>query len=54
MKIKARVQTVSRSQVNFEFGRTQGGMWISGSGTMQRKLKLKKGDKVLITVEKNG
>ena len=49
--INATVESVSRSKINFEFGRTQGSMWISGSGLAARKLKLSKGDKVQIVVK---
>ena len=38
--------------VALEFGRTQASFWLSAKGTVQRKLKLKKGDKVRVTVER--
>ncbi len=51
IKIKATVSSVNRSKITFEFGRTQGSMWISGSGTAARKLRPKVGDPVTVTVK---
>jgi len=52
MKLKAITSEVSKNDVEFEFGRTQADMWISGSGKAQKTLKLKEGDKVEITIKK--
>ncbi len=54
VKIEATVAEVKRSKIIFEFGRTQGNLWISGSGVTARKLKLKPGDKVLVSVKTLG
>ena len=43
---------VYQTDVEIEFGQTQAEMWFSGRGTVQRKLKLKDGDKVKVTIEK--
>lgn len=51
IKGKAEVNTFF-DEVDIEFGRTQGGLYFSSNGTVQRKLKLKDGDKVKVTIEK--
>ncbi len=52
--IKTTVAEVSKSEIMLEFGRTQGSLWISGTGLAARKLKLKKGDKVSVTIKNQG
>jgi len=42
----------SKNKINFEFGRTQAGMWISSKGKAARQLKLKEGNKVEILIRK--
>lgn len=51
-ELKAKVGYIDESQIDFEFGRTQASMDISGSGSAARKLKLKEGDKVTVTITK--
>jgi len=50
-KLKAKA-FVCMDDINFEFGRTQAGMWISRKGKAARKLKLKHGEKVEIIIRK--
>jgi len=50
--LDAKVVDVDSSEINFEFGRVQAWFSISGSGGLQRKLKLKEGDKINLTIEK--
>ncbi len=50
--IKTTVSEVSRNKIRLEFGRTQGGLWITGTGLAARKLKLNVGDKILVTLKK--
>ena len=52
VNLNAEVVSANRSKVEFEFGRVQAKFNMSGSGGIQRKLKLKKGDKVDLTIEK--
>ena len=56
VKIKAKVEhiSISKSKIIFEFGRTQGSLWISGTGVAARKLKLKTGDKIEVTIKSLG
>ena len=51
---KARVAEINRSRIIFEFGRSQVNMDISGSGSAARKLKLKKGTKVSVSLKALG
>ena len=52
--LKARVADVVRRKITFEFGATQVNMDMTGTGIAARKLKLKKGDKVSVTIKKLG
>lgn len=52
--LKARVAEVVRRKITFEFGATQANLDISGTGLAARKLKLKKGDQVSVTIKKLG
>ena len=49
--LKAEAEIIG-SEINFEFGRVQAGMWISPTGKTARKLKLKDGEKVEIIIRK--
>lgn len=49
--MKAKVVEVG-NEIDFELGSTQAYFTISGTGTHARRLKLKTGDKVEITVKK--
>lgn len=40
------------NEFNFKFGRTRASMWIPSRGKIARKLKLKDGQKVKVTIEK--
>ena len=52
VKLKAKVTEVDETAVDFEFGATQAEMIISSNGTHQRKLRLKKDDKVEVIIRK--
>jgi len=53
VELKAKAKIVDWvDNICFEFGPVQAGMDISSKGTAARKLKLKDGDKVKITIEK--
>jgi len=52
VKLNAEVVSADHSKVEFEFGRVQAKFSMSGSGGIQRKLKLKEGDKINLTIEK--
>ncbi len=49
--IKTTVAEVNRSRIRLEFGRTQGSLWITGTGLAARKLKPKIGERVLVTLK---
>jgi len=52
-KIKAKVEIDRNSRdLNFEFGRVQGDMWLSLTGTIARHMKFKHGDEVEIIIRK--
>lgn len=53
-KIKTTVAEVRWSRIRFEFGKVQGSLWISGKGLAARKLKVKVGDRVLLTLKTLG
>ncbi len=50
--IKTTVAEVTRSRIRLEFGRTQGSLWITGTGLAARKLKPKIGDIMYVTLKK--
>ncbi|KKK46898.1 hypothetical protein LCGC14_3160680 [marine sediment metagenome] len=51
-KVKCKVFAVSDNSVGIEGGRTQLELDFSSKGTIQRKLKLKKGDAVELVIKK--
>ena len=50
VELKAEVSDVYSSDVHLEFGRTQAHLSFSSRGSIQRKLKLKKGSKVKVII----
>jgi len=55
IKLKAEVEKDEFSgDINLEFGRFQAMMQFSANGSIARKLKLKHGDKVEVSLKKNG
>lgn len=49
--IKGKVREIDESNVYLEFGQTQATMEFSSKGNMARALKLKVGQKVVVSVE---
>lgn len=54
LKAKTDIHGNYYSDIEFEFGATQAKMSMSSTGSHARKLKLKHGDKVEITIKKLG
>ena len=52
VEFKATAIIMDKFGIEFEFGRIQAEMYLSRNGRAARKLKLKDGDKVKVTVEK--
>ena len=52
VKLKAKVVDTNYPTIDLEFGRTQCDMQFSSTGTLARKLRLKKGDKVEVIIKK--
>ncbi len=52
VELKGVISDVDRSEVYVEFGKIQASFEMSSKGLANRKLKLKEGDKVLVTIQK--
>jgi len=52
VKLKAKVVDTDYPTIDLEFGRVQCNMGFSSTGTLARKLKLKKGDMVEVIITK--
>jgi translation initiation factor IF-1 len=52
VQIKAKTNMITDDTVYLEFGPTQAEFSFSSTGVAARKLRLKEGDKVLVTIEK--